>query len=333
MLGIGLVGAHPDRGWARISHVPAIHATPGVRLAGVASRRVEVARAAATAFGADRAYATAQELVESPDVDVVAVVTTVPGHHDLVAAAAAAGKHVVTEWPVGTSTAETATLTEVTDAVVAAVGLQARRSPAVLAARELLPALGRLHRAEVLSTTAAFGPVVAADEVGLEDPGTGMTLRTIHLAHTLDLLGHLLGPLEVEAVGSTRHPTVLADGVPLRRRIHDHFALSGRAGGVPVTGTVEGGRPADDTPFRLVLSGERGRLELDGGAPRGFQTGTLWLSHDGRAVTLPAVDLPDPAVNVAGVYAALRDDVRDGTRTAPSFADALALSRVVDRVG
>ena len=59
----------------------------------------------------------------------------------------------------------------------------------------------------------------------------------------------------------------------------------------------------------------------------------LRLRVDGRPVAVHdgATDgLPDSVVNVARTYAALRDDVRDGTATAPTFADAVRLSHLLD---
>jgi len=87
-----------------------------------------------------KAYGDTDDLVADPDVDLVAVVTSVPGHHQLILAALAAGKHVITEWPVGTSTAQTE---EILDAarragMRTAVGLQARMNPSVVRAMHLL---------------------------------------------------------------------------------------------------------------------------------------------------------------------------------------------------
>jgi len=42
--------------------------------------------------------------------------------------------------------------------------------------------------------------------------------------------------------------------------------------------------------------------------------------------------MPDGAANVAGVYAALRDDIHLGTSTAPNFDHAVRLSRLVDDI-
>ena len=54
---------------------------------------------AAAALGAERSFATAEELVEAPDVDVVHICTPNHLHLPLAEAALAAGKHVICEKP------------------------------------------------------------------------------------------------------------------------------------------------------------------------------------------------------------------------------------------
>ena len=93
------------------------------------------------------------------------------------------------------------------------------------------------------------------------------------------------------------------------------------------------GRPADDTPFRMDIVGEDGVLALTGGAPRGFQSGVLNLALNGQPIAAgggETAGLPEPAVNVAGVYAALRDDIRHHTSTVPNFDHAVRLSHLIE---
>jgi hypothetical protein len=60
--------------------VPAVQRPEGVELAAVATSRQEMAAAAATAFGAHKAYGTATDLFRDPDIDPVAVCVKVPKH-------------------------------------------------------------------------------------------------------------------------------------------------------------------------------------------------------------------------------------------------------------
>ena len=342
-LRVGMIGVKADRGWAREAHVPAVAAVDGLTLTAVATRDRESAEAAASAFGVSKAYDDAHALITDPEVDVVTVAASVPAHHELILAAIDAGKHVVTEWPVGVDTAQTAEIAkrERHAGLHAAVGLQARMSPAALLARELVAAgtIGRVITATVYSSTMGFGRVVAEGEWYLEKPETGMNLQTIQTAHTLDFALRLTGPLTGLAALTTIQYPQLAVGDPARterRTIPDHVLVHGRlADGGALAAQIAGGRPAEDTPFRMDIVGEKGVLTVEGGAPRGFQAGTLTLSLDGRPVDVDGgalSGLPTSVVNVAGVYAALHHDIVDGTRTAPDFDDAVRLSHLVDDV-
>lgn len=340
---IGIIGAAPGRGWASISHVPAIAATPGLELTAVGARSQDSADAAARGFGVGKAYGSTEDLLADPEIDLVAVVTSVSGHHDLVLGAIAAGKHVVTEWPVGTSTAQTQ---EIFDAarqagVRTAVGLQARMNPAAMQAMHLLRtgALGRVVDATVYSSTAAFGAEIAAGAAYLEKPETAMNLMSIQAAHTMDLAVALVGGLDsLLALTTVRYPRVAVSEQDrtVERIIPDHLLVSGRtSGGGVLSVQVVGGRAADDAPFRLDVTGTEGSLSLTGGGARGFQAGLLDLSLNGAPVAVDDLGtggLPDTAVSISRVYATLRDDIRDGGVRAPDFVHALALSHLMDDV-
>ena len=88
--GTGFIGAVHARS-ARLA---------GARLVGVAASTPESARRAAAALGAERAFDSAEELVEAPDVDVVHICTPNHLHVPLAEPALAAGKHVICEKPI-----------------------------------------------------------------------------------------------------------------------------------------------------------------------------------------------------------------------------------------
>ena len=78
----------------------------GARLVGVAASTPASGEDAAARLGADRAFAEAEALVTSPDVDVVHICTPNHLHAPLATAALAAGKHVVCEKPLAVDGAE-----------------------------------------------------------------------------------------------------------------------------------------------------------------------------------------------------------------------------------
>ncbi len=99
--GTGFIGAVHARS-ARLA---------GARLVGVAASSPQSARIAAAALEAERAFDSAEELVEAPDVDVVHICTPNNVHVPLAEAALAAGKHVICEKPLALDATSAARLT------------------------------------------------------------------------------------------------------------------------------------------------------------------------------------------------------------------------------
>lgn len=339
ILRVGLIGANPDGGWARESHVPALRVLPDLEFAAVAGRTQAAADAAARAFGVDKAYGHAADLFQDPDIDVVTIAVTLPAHRELLLAALAAGKHVYCEYPLGLDVEESRELAQAAQkaGVHAAIGLQSRANPAVRRARALLDAgaIGRPLTAHILSTTAGFGPNTGTAVAYTEDPANGVTVVTIQAAHTLDLAVALLGGVtDFTALATTQYPDIrIGDGEPQRRRTYDHLLVQARlSSGVALSVEVAGGRPAP-TPFRFEIIGEAGVLALEGGAPRGFQSGRLRLLVDGEVLPVDEgalASLSDAALNVAATYADLRDDIASGTSSAVGFPHAVRLAQFIE---
>ena len=339
-LRVGLIGASADAGWARVSHVPAIRALAGLELAAVATREQTSADAAAKAYNVPAAFGDGLAMARDPDIDLVSVVVRAPAHLAYVMAALDAGKHVYCEWPLGRNTAEAEMMAEAAQSagLRTAVGLQARGLPALRQARDLLTAgaIGRILSAHTYSATMAWGPASPEAMRYAEDPESGVDLVTIQGAHTLDLASVILGELaDVSALFTTQFPRVqIGDhGEAVQRATPDHLLVQARLRhGASLNVEVSGGRPPE-TPFYFEVTGDEGIITIDGGAPRGVQSGRLSVSLNGELVALDQGELtglPDEAAGVAGVYAQLRDDILQGGSTAPDFSDALRLARLID---
>src|SRR5215212_7014157 len=126
--GTGFIGAVHARS-ARLA---------GARLVGVAASTPERGLLAAAALGAERSFATAEELVEASDVDVVHICTPNHLHLPLAEAALAAGKHVICEKPLATDLAGARKLVDAAASAgtAAAVPFVYRYYPTVREARD-----------------------------------------------------------------------------------------------------------------------------------------------------------------------------------------------------
>src|ERR1700751_4569458 len=121
---IGMVRANAKASWAKLSHVPAINALPGMKLAAVATRNEQSALEAAEAFGADRWFSDPFAMIRDDLIDVITISIKVPAHRELVLAAVDAGKAVYCEAPLGRSVAETEEMASSAGSLHTAIGPQ-----------------------------------------------------------------------------------------------------------------------------------------------------------------------------------------------------------------
>lgn len=351
-IGVGIVGANPDRGWAARAHVPAIQAVPRFVLRAVATTRDESARAARDRFGAEHAFTDAAALARHPDVDLVVVTVKVPAHAELVTAALDAGKNVYCEWPLARTAEEAGALTAAAEkaGVHAAVGLQARFAPAVVRARTMIAegAIGTVLSATLYSSRGKGSTRdVPAWTAYTYEAANGAGLVEVLGGHALDLVRHLLGPVRaITARSAVRSPEhrVAETGEPIAVTAPDQFAAVAELGsGALVSMHVHDGETAFPRT-RMEITGTAGSLALVS-APEAawaaqLQIGRLELyaSRPGEPAwtSVPPDDddagaLPVEAANVARLYRELAADLRDGTRNVPGFREAHALHELIER--
>ena len=172
----------------------------------ICSDTVEARRHAATsAFGFREATDDWRRAVEHPDADAVIVCAPNMLHEPLVTAAAAAGKHVFCEKPVGGTPDQTARIEQACRraGVVTGVGYNYRFAPLVLHAKQLIES-GELGK--ITNYRGRFFSMYGADPLGLlswrfliDQAGHGAT--TDILSHAVDLAMMLNGPI-VRVVGT-----------------------------------------------------------------------------------------------------------------------------------
>src|SRR3954453_23668313 len=237
---VGIVGAtvtQGGRGWGANAPVPALHALPDYELKAVCTAHEETAKASAEAFGAELAFHDFEEMIAHPDVDLIAVVVRVPGHHALVMSALEAGKSVFCEWPLGATVAEAQDMESLAKvrSVGTAVGLQARSDPAFMYARELVQqgSLGAIVSASMSVVSQAITQR-GNGRIWQGDRRNGANTLTISGGHAIDALCFVLGEFEeVSARLATRitewHNT--DTGETMQVDSPDWISVAGRLGG------------------------------------------------------------------------------------------------------
>jgi predicted dehydrogenase len=337
------------RGWAATAHIPALRALPNYEIRALSASSADSARAAGEVFGVTSVFSDHEQLVNQPDVDVVAVTVKVPHHRQLVAAALAAGKAVYCEWPLGRDVDEARAMAALADeqGVRTVVGLQGRRAPAI----EFVDALVRDgYVGEVLSTTmvglSIAGDAVVKANAYMLDNTNGANLLTIAVGHSLDTINYVLGEFaDLSAVSDLRRPLIKIEetGEEVVKTAADQIAVigtltSGATASVHVREAVAGG-----TGFLWEINGADGTLRLAADAPLPGIFPVTVAGAQGRN-ELAELSVPtaltqqwpaltslqgSPAFNVGRTYAAFAADIDNGKHTVADFADAVRRHEVI----
>ncbi len=345
--GVGIIGLQPGRSWAAVAHVPALRGLASdFAIVGVANSNPASAEAAAAACDLPRAFASVAELIACPDVDIVTVTVKVPHHFDLVRQAIAAGKHVYCEWPLGNGLEEARELARLAQAkgIVAVAGTQARVAPEIQYLRQLIADgyVGEVLSTSLIGSGMILGPTVEPRSTYLLDRANGANMLTIPVGHTLAAVREVLGEVtKLSGQLVNRRTSARLDGteetVPMTA--HDQVLMDGLLeGGAPISLHYRGGL-SRGTGLLWEINGTDGDLQVSG--PNGHaQMVQLTLSGArGEERTVRPIEVPRSvyaglpegvlARNVACMYALMAADLRSGTRTAPSFDDAVVLHRLI----
>ncbi|HEV7187400.1 MAG TPA: Gfo/Idh/MocA family oxidoreductase [Blastococcus sp.] len=327
-------------------HSRAVRRAGGV-LVGAVGATPESSRTAAEDLGAERPFASVEELLEADDVDVVHICTPNATHAPLVRAVLAAGKHVVCEKPLTVGPTEAEELLQLAEdaGVTATVPFVYRFYPTVREARARVAdgSTGpvRLLHGSYLQDwltedtddnwrvdAAAGGPSRAFADIGV---------------HWCDLVEFVSG----HRITRVAAQTVIA--IPSRggRRVETEDAAvvlfetdRGAAGNVTISQIT----PGRKNRLWFSVDGARESLTFDQENPdslwiggrevnRQLLRGTSESAAAARYVTVPAghpqgyQDCFDAFV--ADTYAALAGQAPDGL---PTFADGLRATRITDAV-
>ena len=348
---LGFVGANVRATWAGQSHFPAALASPEVEMTAVCTTREESAEEARRHFGAKLAFHDYREMAASPEIDAVAVVVRAPSHYGPTKAAIEAGKHVLTEWPLGRTTAEAEELAALARArgVQTAVGLQSRVSPALQYVKELIE---EGYVGEALScsvTTFRDGPLERdSSRTWQRDASLGANTLTIATGHVIDALRFVAGEFErVACMATTQAPQWYETDTQRYVEVTapDNVRVAGRLTGGAAASVHVGAAPWAGSGYRMEIYGREGTLSVTGsvssqrgemlrvrGAQRSHQLQDLEIPE--RFVYVPG-DFPvgDP-FNIGQLYTLFAGSIRAGESRGPmpTFDTAVGLHRFLDTV-
>lgn len=346
---VGIIGVHPDQGWASTAHLPALKALPQYQLQAVSHHDASIAKAAAEKFAVPLYFDSSRALVEHPEVDLVVVSVKVPRHRALIMQALSAGKAVFSEWPLGVDLAEAQMLHEVATSkgLASSIGLQTRSAPAFAYVRDLIAAgyVGEVLSATMIGSGIIWGDAMSEGYAYTLDPLNGAAMVNVPFAHSIDGLLHVLDARfqTVSGLLSNARRTVrmTETGVERPLSVPDQIQVMGRlTNGANLTAHFRGGL-SRGTNFHVEINGTQGDLVIT--SPVGYVgIGGTRLMGARLDEALHELEIPDdydryrevgmPAQSLAIGYARLASDLREGTRLSPTFADAVELHRLITAI-
>ncbi|GAA1875401.1 Gfo/Idh/MocA family oxidoreductase [Myceligenerans crystallogenes] len=366
MVGYSFMGAAHSHAWRT---APRFFGLPwDLEMRVVAGRSADGVRAAADRLGWQDATTDWRTLLDRDDVGLVDVCTPGDTHAEIAIAALEAGKHVLCEKPLANSVAEAERMVAAAEraaerGVLAMVGFTYRRVPAVQLARQLVAdgRLGQIRhvRAQYLQDWLSDPATPLNWRLDKEKAGSG-ALGDIG-AHIVDLTQFITGE-QLTGISGTLETFVT------ERPVATEFSgLSGTAGTEtgPVTvddaavffGRMTGGALAtyEATRFaagrknaiRIEVNGSGGSIAFD------FEDMNVLHFHDASEPAATAgfrrIVVTEPEHRYVGAWwppghglgyehafthqvVDLVEDLAAGRQPRPSFADGLAVQRVLDAV-
>ena len=345
---VGIIGVHPDKGWASIAHIPALKQIPDYQLTTVSNHRMEVAQAAATKFRVPYAVASAADLVSHTEVDLVVVVVKVMRHRELVDAALGAGKAVLCEWPLGTDVEDAEAMRDIaaTKGVRGFIGMQTRSAPVFNFVRALLREgrIGRVISSTLIGSGILWGDALPEEFAYTLDPANGVSMINVPFGHSVDAVLYALDSrfADLSARTATVRDTVsiieTREEVPMG--IPDQVAAAGILESGAFLSVHFRGGTSRATNFHWEINGTKGDILVT--SPVGY-TGAGGFRIQSAIGSETLHDLPIPAEfdhglavgvtqSMALAYQRLASDLLTGTRLCPTFEDAVELHRLIDAI-
>jgi predicted dehydrogenase len=307
---VGVVGL----GFGAAVHVPALQRLEDVEVVALAGSSRAGAQQAAAAAGVPVGCGSVDELLEQR-LDAVTIAVPPDRQAPVAAAVLAAGLPVLAEKPLAASVSEAEELAELAKSVTNALDFEFAELRSFLALRDALveESYGRVRSVEVSWLTRPRAGRPGSSWKG--EPERGGGVLALLGSHALYLLEWLLVPLEV----------VRAEASATR------LVLTGRAGDVPVSVTLDNGSAEQRHEWRVELDEETLSASNTGlDAVQGFR---LLTASGSVLAEEPADPYPDGRVAaVAALAARFLSAAAEGRPVRPNFADGLRVQRLMAEI-
>ncbi|KAF2795032.1 NAD-binding Rossmann fold oxidoreductase family protein [Melanomma pulvis-pyrius CBS 109.77] len=358
---IGLIGLSAKGSWASRSHIHYLADTHYYKITALQNSTKASAKEAAEQFSLSDAatYGDPSDIAKDANVDIVAISVKVPGRYETVKPALEAGKDVFVEWPLARTLADAEEFVKLAKEknVRTLVGLQARQSPSIIKAKELVESgkLGRILGTQMYGHGVGWGAMTPEFMLYAMDEDNGATLASIPFGHAVDALCYVLGEIEsLNAVKKNLLPEISLVGndgkeiKKVKKTAHDYISITGtlvRGGAVDVTYVGDFSRTGRN--FYWEINGTEGSLVLT--APVGhIQTcePTLeYINSDGKRETIEVeksettreqeyIHPGDLSFNVGRAWDAWAGDetAKGKGASVVTFEDALVRHRMLDAI-
>ena len=350
-IGVGIIGASPEKSWAAQAHIPALKALSDFEICAVSTSRRESADAAKKAFGVPLAFDNHAELLSRSEVDIVLVSVRVPHHFELVNAALDAGKSVCCEWPLGNGLKEAETLAAKArkKGLRNWIVLQSRSSPVVNYIRDLVKDgyIGEILSTSVIGSALFWGKQIDKDHAFIFDRKNGVTPLAISHSHRIDAMCYALG--EFKSLTATfenrqKTATIIETGETIAKTAEDQIAYSGVLQSGAVASVHYRGAMSRGLNLLWEINGSEGDLQIIDPAGHGQMPDVQFLCGKGQDKALkplaipgayfgvPRDAVPGRIYNVAQHWLRIAQDMREETANNPSFEEAVVRHRMLDAI-
>ena len=331
---IGIVGT----GWGTRVQVP-VFREAGLQVVAIAGFHREKTRETAGSLGL-KAFDDWRELVATPDVELVSIVTPPAEHREMALAALEAGKHVLLEKPTAMSIVEAEELVASASSrpgQIALIDHELRFLPAWRAARARIGEIGAIRYAEVRYASPGRGDRSRAWNWWSDAARGGGIWGAVgsHFADALRYFG-----MEFESAQALLRTIIdrRPFGDSTREVTADDWASAHfrMRGGATVTMTFSAVSSGPDENSTMTIYGEEGALRFAGEEVLISKGGTPFTRLSGEEMAKRPGNSPGGAFGTGTLHlgralrAALDDGDRSALAPAATFEDGLMQQRVLD---